>query len=62
MSGNHEELTEAQQEVLRLKQELARVTEERDIPKKAATYFTKASEWERFTRTFYMSLPEREDR
>ena len=38
------ELTETQRENLRLKKELARVTEERDILKKAATYFAKASE------------------
>lgn len=38
------ELTDTQRENLRLKKELARVTEERDILKKAATYFAKASE------------------
>ena len=37
-------LTEAQLELRRVKAELKRVTEERDILKKAATYFAKASE------------------
>jgi transposase len=37
-------LSEAQLELRRLKVELKRVTEERDILKKAATYFAKASE------------------
>ena len=37
------ELDEAQRELRRLKSELRRVTEERDILKKAATYFAKAS-------------------
>jgi len=35
---------ETQQELKRVKAELRRVTEERDILKKAATYFAKASE------------------
>ena len=35
---------ETQQELRRVKAELRRVTEERDILKKAATYFAKASE------------------
>lgn len=35
---------ESEQEIRRLKAELRRVTEERDILKKAATYFAKASE------------------
>ena len=38
-----EELDEAQRELRRLKAELRRVTEERDILKKAATYFAKES-------------------
>ena len=41
MSG--QELDEAQRELRRLKSELRRVTEERDILKKAATYFAKES-------------------
>ena len=35
----HQERTEAEQEIRRLKKELNRVTEERDILKKAAVYF-----------------------
>ena len=35
---------ESEQEIRRLKAELRRVTEERDILKKAATYFAKTSE------------------
>ena len=35
---------ESEQEIRRLKAELRRVTEERDILKKAATYFAKVSE------------------
>ena len=38
-----QELDEAQRELRRLKSELRRVTEERDILKKAATYFAKES-------------------
>jgi len=38
-----QELDEAQRELRRLKAELRRVTEERDILKKAATYFAKES-------------------
>ena len=37
------ELDEVQRELRRLKSELRRVTEERDILKKAATYFAKES-------------------
>lgn len=42
--ASHAEQSEAQREIVQLKKELARVTEERDILKKAATYFAKASE------------------
>lgn len=38
-----QQLDEAQRELRRLKAELRRVTEERDILKKAATYFAKES-------------------
>ena len=38
-SAEHREKTEYEQEVRRLKKELKRVTEERDILKKAAAYF-----------------------
>ena len=38
-SAGFKEKTEAEQEVRRLKKELRRVTEERDILKKAAVYF-----------------------
>ena len=38
-SAEHQEKTEAEQEIRRLKKELRRVTEERDILKKAAVYF-----------------------
>ena len=38
------ELDNAQEELRRVKAELRRVTEERDILKKAATYFAKVSE------------------
>jgi transposase len=39
-AAEHEEKTATEQEVRRLKKELKRVTEERDILKKAAVYFT----------------------
>jgi len=38
-SAEHREKTENEQEIRRLKKELRRVTEERDILKKAAVYF-----------------------
>ena len=38
-SAEHQEKAESEQEVRRLKKELRRVTEERDILKKAAVYF-----------------------
>ena len=38
-----QQLDDAQRELRRLKAELRRVTEERDILKKAATYFAKES-------------------
>jgi len=38
-AAEHEEKTATEQEVRRLKKELKRVTEERDILKKAAVYF-----------------------
>lgn len=38
-SGSLQHRTEEQQEIARLKRELARVTEEREILKKAAAYF-----------------------
>ena len=41
--AKHQALDEAQVELRRLKTELRRVTEERDILKKAATYFAKES-------------------
>ena len=41
--SKNQELSEAQRELRRLKAELRRVTEERDILKKAATYFAKES-------------------
>lgn len=41
--GKAQELDETQRELRRLKAELRRVTEERDILKKAATYFAKES-------------------
>ena len=42
-AAKDEQLDEAQRELRRLKSELRRVTEERDILKKAATYFAKES-------------------
>ena len=42
-SKEHDEQTESQAEIRRLKRELNRVTEERDILKKAAAYFAKES-------------------
>jgi len=41
--SKNQELDEAQRELRRVKAELRRVTEERDILKKAATYFAKES-------------------
>ena len=41
--AKEQELDEMQRELRRLKAELRRVTEERDILKKAATYFAKES-------------------
>jgi transposase len=38
-SAEHQEKTQSEQEIRRLKKELRRVTEERDILKKAAVYF-----------------------
>ena len=38
-AAEHQEKAESEQEVRRLKKELRRVTEERDILKKAAVYF-----------------------
>lgn len=43
-STEHLEKTETDQEIRRLKKELRRVTEERDILKKAAVYFASQSE------------------
>lgn len=43
-SVEHLEKTETDQEIRRLKKELRRVTEERDILKKAAVYFASQSE------------------
>ncbi len=43
-SAEHQEKTENEQEIRRLKKELRRVTEERDILKKAAVYFANQSE------------------
>ncbi len=40
----HQAKTDAQAEIRRLQKELKRVTEERDILKKAAAYFAKLSE------------------
>ncbi|WP_421713510.1 transposase [Alteromonas abrolhosensis] len=40
-SAEHQEKTENEQEIRRLKKELRRVTEERDILKKATAYFAK---------------------
>jgi transposase len=42
-SAEHQEKTENEQEIRRLKKELRRVTEERDILKKAAVYFANQS-------------------
>ena len=42
-SEEHNAQTEAEAEIRRLKKELNRVTEERDILKKAAAYFAKES-------------------
>ena len=39
-SAEHQEKTNSEREIRRLKKELRRVTEERDILKKAAVYFT----------------------
>ena len=43
-SKDHHAQTEAETEIRRLKKELNRVTEERDILKKAAAYFAKQSD------------------
>ena len=43
-SSEHQAKTETDQEIRRLKKELRRVTEERDILKKAAVYFASQSE------------------
>ena len=43
-SAEHQIKTESDQEIRRLKKELRRVTEERDILKKAAVYFASQSE------------------
>ena len=43
-AAEHEEKTSAEKEVRRLKKELKRVTEERDILKKAAVYFANQPE------------------
>jgi transposase len=43
-SAEHQVKTESNQEIRRLKKELRRVTEERDILKKAAVYFASQSE------------------
>lgn len=43
-SAEHLKKTETDQEIRRLKKELRRVTEERDILKKAAVYFASQSE------------------
>jgi len=43
-TGDYQERLREQDEILRLKKELRRVTEERDILKKAAAYFAKESE------------------
>ena len=43
-SAEHLEKAETDQEIRRLKKELRRVTEERDILKKAAVYFASQSE------------------
>ena len=43
-SSEHQANTETDQEIRRLKKELRRVTEERDILKKAAVYFASQSE------------------
>ena len=48
-SGRHQEKTSQQAELRRLKADLRRVTEERDILKEAAVYF--ASESKRSTRS-----------
>ncbi len=48
-SSQHQTITEQQAEMRRLKKELRRVTEERDILKEAAAYF--ASESRRDTRS-----------
>lgn len=42
-SSTHKELSDAQAEIRHLQKELKRVTDERDILKKAAAYFTKLS-------------------
>jgi transposase len=42
-AAEHKEKTENEQEIRRLKKELRRVTEERDILKKAAVYFANQS-------------------
>ena len=43
-SAEHQEKTENEREIRRLKKELRRVTEERDILKKAAVYFANQSQ------------------
>ncbi len=43
-SAGHQAKTKTDQEIRRLKKELRRVTEERDILKKAAVYFASQSE------------------
>jgi len=40
-----EDINALQAEMTKLKAELRRTTEERDIPKKAAAYFAKVSDW-----------------
>lgn len=43
-SSTHKEQSDAQAEIRRLQKELKRVTDERDILKKAAAYFAKLSD------------------
>ncbi|VTP69475.1 Transposase [Leclercia adecarboxylata] len=43
-SSTHKEQSDAQSEIRRLQKELKRVTDERDILKKAAAYFAKLSD------------------
>ena len=44
-SSTNKEQSDAQAEIRRLQKELKRVTDERDILKKAAAYFAKLSDW-----------------